>query len=81
MSNQLSTAKTYNSPWTIQEVRDNGTIKISTVLVSDVYNIWNIIPYIQQSWIMGKCAINGIINNYKIAKFAYIQNNAWLISI
>ena len=29
----------YNGPWTIQEVRDNGTIKISKGPVSDVYNI------------------------------------------
>ena len=26
----------YNGPWTIQEVRDNGTVKISKGLVSDV---------------------------------------------
>ena len=36
----------YNGPWMIQEVRDNGTVKISKGPVSDVYNIWNITPYI-----------------------------------
>ena len=39
----------YNSPWTIQKVQDNGTVKISKVLVSDVYYIQDITPYIQQS--------------------------------
>ena len=35
----------YNNTWTIQEVHDNGTVNISKVLVSDVYNIQNITPY------------------------------------
>jgi len=39
----------YNGPWTIQEVRDNGTVKISKGPVSDVYNIRNITPYIHSS--------------------------------
>ena len=38
----------YNCPWTIQEVQDNGTVKISKGLVSDVYNIQNITPYVCQ---------------------------------
>ena len=62
----------YNGPWTIQEVRNNGTVKISKGLVADVYNIRNITPYKQQSWIMGKCAINGASNNYYKAKIAYM---------
>ena len=40
---------TYNGPWTIQEVRDNGTVKISKGPVSDIYNIRNITHYVQQS--------------------------------
>ena len=71
----------YNGPWTIQEVQDNGTVNISKDWVSDVNNIQNINPYVCQSWIMGKCAINGVTFNYKIAKIAYIDNHAWLISI
>ena len=71
----------YNGPWMIQEVWDNATIEISKGPVSDVYNIQNITPYAQQSWIMGKCAINGVTINYGIAKLAYINNNAWLMSI
>ena len=39
----------YNGPWTIQEVKDNGTVKITKGPVSDVYNIRNITPYINQS--------------------------------
>ena len=39
----------YNGPWTIQEVRNNGTVKISKGLISDIYNICNITPYINQS--------------------------------
>ena len=39
----------YNSPWTIQEVQDNGTVKISKGPVSDVFNIQNITPYINPS--------------------------------
>ena len=39
----------YNGPWTIQEVQDNGTVKISKRPVSDVYNIPNITLYICQS--------------------------------
>ena len=39
----------YNGPWTIQEVRNNRTVKISKGLVADVYNIRNITPYKQQS--------------------------------
>ena len=39
----------YNGPWTIQEVRNNGTVKISKGLISDIYNIRNITPYINQS--------------------------------
>ena len=27
---------TYNGPWEIQEVRDNGTVKIAKCLVSDI---------------------------------------------
>ena len=38
----------YNGPWTIQEVRNNGTVKIAKGLVSDIYNICNITPYINQ---------------------------------
>ena len=71
----------YNGPWRIQEVRDNGTVNFSKGLVSDIYNIQNITPYVQQSWIMGKCAINGVTITYQIAKIAYINNNAWLMSI
>ena len=39
---------THNSPWTIQKVQDNGAVNISKCLVSDVYNIWNITPYVCQ---------------------------------
>jgi len=39
----------YNGPWTIQEIKDNGTVKITKGPVSDVYNIRNITPYINQS--------------------------------
>ena len=35
----------YNGPWTILEVRNNGTVKIEKGAVSDVYNIRNITPY------------------------------------
>ena len=63
----------YNSPWTIQEVQDNRTVKISIGQFSDIYNIWNITPYVSQLWIMEKCAINGVVINYKSAKLAYID--------
>ena len=66
----------YNGPWTIQEVRDNGTVKITKGLVSDVYNICNITPYINQSWIMGKCAIKDAKTNWKLAKLAQFINEA-----
>ena len=36
----------YNGIWTIQEVQDNGTVKISKGPVSDIYNICNINPYV-----------------------------------
>ena len=39
----------YNGPWTIQEIKDNGTVKITKGPVSDVYNIRNITPYVNQS--------------------------------
>ena len=38
----------YNGPWTIQEVQDNRTVKIAKDPVSDIYNIWNITPYVSQ---------------------------------
>ena len=35
----------YNGPWTVNKVRNNGTVKITKVLVTDVYIIRNITPY------------------------------------
>ena len=36
--------KAYNGPWTITEVRNNGTVTQKTA-ISDIYNIQNITPY------------------------------------
>ena len=35
----------YNGPWTILEVRNNGTVKIQKGSITDIYNIRNITPY------------------------------------
>ena len=39
---------TYNGPWTVNKVRDNRTVNITKGVVTDIYNIRNITPYI--SW-------------------------------
>ena len=48
VKNQKSTKygqNAYNGPWTITEVRNNGTVKLNKGAISDVYNIRNITPY------------------------------------
>ena len=35
----------YNGPWTINKVRDKGTVKITKKVFTDVYNLRNITPY------------------------------------
>ena len=36
---------TYNSPWKILEVRNNGTVKVKKGAITDIYNIRNVTPY------------------------------------
>ena len=51
VKNQQSTKfgqDAYNSPWNVNKVRNNRTIKITKGVVTDVYNIRNITPYQSQ---------------------------------
>ena len=48
VKNQQSTKfgqDAYNGPWTVNKVRDNGTVKITKGFITNVYNIRNITPY------------------------------------
>ena len=48
VKNQQSTKfgqDAYNGPWTVNEVCDNRTVKITKGVITDVYNIHNITPY------------------------------------
>ena len=48
VKNQQSTKfgqDAYNGPWTVNKVRDNGTVKITKGFITDVYNIRNITKY------------------------------------
>ena len=36
----------YSGPWTILEVRNNGTVKIEKKIITDIYNIQNITTYV-----------------------------------
>ena len=48
VKNQQSTKfgqDAYNGPWTVNEVCDNGTVKITKGVITNVYNIRNITLY------------------------------------
>ena len=62
----------YNGPWAVPEVQDNRMVEVSKGPVSEIYNIQNITPYVSQSLIMGKCAINDVVLTM-LAKLAYIN--------
>ena len=60
VKNQQSTKfgqDAYNGPWTVTKVRDNGTVKITKGIITDVYNIRNITspPTLNHGTVCSKC--------------------------